>query len=265
MSLIEISSPSDPALSPYRDLTDAQLASREGLMIAEGVKVIASALSSGAKCVSLLMEKKHATGKARALVEGCACPVYLADRALLKEITGFELTRGVLGCFERPAGRTAEEVLSGASLVVVFDGLNDAENLGALYRSAAALGADGALLTSRCRDPLSRRTLRVSMGTVLSLPWARMPALEEGGAALLRSFGFETVALALRDDAVEITDARIKEIRKKALVLGPEGDGLSDDAIAACDHRAIIPMRRGVDSLNVAAAGAVAMWEMVRG
>lgn len=259
--IIHIDSLSDPALAPYARLTEAQLRTG-GALIAEGLKVIEAALDAGARCTSLLMEEKHVQGKAAALIARANVPVYAADAETLEALTGYALTRGVLACFERPGVRTPEAVLDGARRVLVLDGLNDAENVGALFRSAAALGYDALLLTDTCRDPLTRRTLRVSMGTVLRLKWAAIPRLERGGAELLARFGFETIALALRDDALRLNDPVLKLAARRALVLGAEGDGLSAGCIAACDRCAVIPMADGVDSLNVAAAGAIAMWEL---
>ena len=259
--IMEIASLDDARVEAFAKLTDAQLRAQyesgEGLFIAEGVQVSSIALDAGCWPVAMLCARRHVEGKARALAERLgACPVYVADDETLAQLTGYPLTRGVLCAFRRPAARDAADVLAGARRVAVLEGLNDGANVGALFRSAAALGMDAMLLLPTCRDPLSRRTLRVSMGTVLQLPWARVDSVET-----LRAHGFTTVALALRDDSISIDDPRLKAADRLALVLGAEGSGLAPETISACDHAVRIPMHNGVDSLNVAAAGAVAFWE----
>ena len=270
MPVIEITDLSAPELAPYARLTEAQLRARQapekGLFIAEGVKVIAHALDAGCEAVSLLMPRRHAEGKARALIGRCGAPVYTADEALLSTLTGYALTRGVLCAMRRPAPRGAEEVCADARRVTVLEDIVDPTNVGAILRSAAALGVDAALLTPGCCDPLNRRAVRVSMGTVFQIPWARLGEKRadwpERGLARLKDMGFKTAAMALDERAVSIDDPRLPAEDRLAIVLGTEGDGLSPATVAACDYTVRIPMRRGVDSLNVAAASAVAFWTL---
>ena len=270
-NIVEITDLSDPALDVYARLTQPQLRSKRApenaLFIAEGVKVISHALDAGCEPVSLLMAKRHAAGKAAALIARCeGIPVYTGDEGLLAGLTGYALTRGVLCALRRPALRTAEEVCAGARRVVVLEDIADPTNVGAIIRSAAALGVDAALLTPGCCDPLGRRAVRVSMGTVFQLPWARLGEKKadwpEQGLARLKKMGFKTCAMALDETALRVDDPRLTAEEKLAVVLGAEGDGLAAATIAACDYAAIIPMARGVDSLNVAAAGAVAFWQL---
>lgn len=260
--IIEITDLSSPELTVYTRLTEAQLRSREGIFIAEGVKVAEYALKAGCRPVSLLMERKHVTGKAKELIAACGnAPVYTAESDVLARLTGYPLTRGVLCAMTRPPVRMVAEVCAKAKRLAVLEGIVDPTNVGAVFRSAAALGVDGILLTPTCCDPLSRRGIRVSMGTVFQVPWARLAAWPED-AALLQQQGFRLAALALDERAVSIDDPRLKAEKKLAVVLGAEGDGLASSTVARCDYTVKIPMANGVDSLNVAAAGAVAFWEL---
>ena len=266
-NIIEITDFSDPTLDVYARLTEAQLLNRlhpgEGLFIAESPVVIGYALDAGYQPVSLLMERRHIAGKAAALLERCGdVPVYTADREALAKLTGFPLTRGVLCAMHRPAPRPVEAVCAGARRVAVLEDIVDTTNIGAIFRSAAALGMDAVLLSPSCCDPLNRRAVRVSMGTVFQVPWARLHAWPEGGLMRLHELGFQTVAMALTDRSLSIDDPALKAADKLAIVLGTEGDGLSSETLACCDMTAKIPMFHDVDSLNVAAAGAVAFWEL---
>ncbi len=253
-------------LDVYARLTEAQIRNRlepeKGIFIAESPKVIRLALDAGYEPVSFLMEQKHIEGDAKDLLLRCPdAPVYTSERALLKELTGYELTRGVLSAMRRKPLPALDAVLKGAKRVAVLDGIVDASNLGAIVRSAAALNIDAVLFSSTCCDPLNRRAVRVSMGTVFLVPWTILP---ENGLGLLRGYGFRTAAMALVDDSLAMDDPKLKAIDRLAVVLGTEGDGLSKETIAACDFAVKIPMAHGVDSLNVAAASAVAFWELRR-
>jgi len=270
-NLIEITDFSAPELDVYARLTEPQLRARQtpgkGLFIAEGAKVIGHALDAGCEPVSLLMSRRHAAGKAASLIARCGgAPVYTADEDVLARLTGYALTRGVLCAMRRPALRAAEAVCADARRVAVLEDIADPTNVGAIIRSAAALGVDAVLLTPGCCDPLGRRAVRVSMGTVFQVPWARLGAEKadwpDPGLARLTSMGFRTVAMALDRRAVRIDDARLQSADRLAIVLGAEGDGLAPATVAACDDIARIPMARGVDSLNVAAASAVAFWQL---
>ena len=269
--VIEITDFSAPELDVYARLTGAQLHAcpQGGLFIAEGVTVIGHALDAGYRIASLLMEKRHITGKAAGLIASCGdVPVYTADSRTLEQLTGFALTRGVLAAFYRPELPTLAQVCVGARRVAVLEGLNDPTNVGAVMRSAAALGMDAVLLTPSCCDPLHRRAVRVSMGTVFQVPWTRIGQQAqdwpEAGMTLLREMGFATVAMALSEDSVEIDDPCLVQEERLAVILGAEGDGLAKTTIARCDYTARIPMLHGVDSLNVAAASAVAFWQLCR-
>lgn len=255
--IIELTTLEVPAAAPYRQLTGRQLA-EENLFIAESENVILAALDAGCRPLSLLMERRHITGKGQKLVEACGVPVYTADDAVLESLTGFRLSRGILCAMERPAPVQAERIAGAARRIVVLENVVDGTNVGALMRSAAALGADGVLLTPDCCDPLQRRAARVSMGAVLRIPWA----VCDDPLAILKAAGFTAAALALRDNAVSIGDGRLKSAEKLALFLGAEGDGLRQETIDGCDHAVIIPMYNEMNSLNVAAAGAVAFWEL---
>ena len=265
--IIEIRDLFDPALDVYARLTEAQLRCRlepeRGVFIAESAKVIDVALRMGYSPVSLLMERRHLAGQGGALMARCGdVPVYTADRDVLAALTGYTVNRGILCAMRRPAARDPEAVCAGARRIAVLENIVDSTNVGAIFRSAAALGMDGVLLTESCCDPLNRRTVRVSMGTVLQVPWAYIPDWPVGGIERLRAMGFATVALALDEDALDIDDGRLAAADRLAVVLGTEGDGLSPRTVAACDWAAHIPMKNGVDSLNVAAAGAVAFWQL---
>lgn len=254
-------------LNVYARLTQAQLRNRlepeKGLFIAESPKVIGTALSAGLEPVSFLMEQRHITGDAASLLARFPdVPVYTAERELLARLTGYTLTRGVLCAMRRPAQKSPSSVIAGAKRIAVLEGVVDATNIGAIFRSAAALGMDAVLLSPTCCDPLTRRAVRVSMGTVFQLPWATFDTWPAGGMEILRGAGFATCAMALRDDSLALGDERLNSIPKLAIVLGAEGDGLANGTIAACDYTVRIPMAHGVDSLNVAAASAVAFWEL---
>ena len=264
--VIEITNFSDPALDVYARLTEAQLMNRfepaKAMFIAESPKVIHRALDAGYVPVSMLMERKDIDGSAAQIIARCPeIPVYTADEELLCNLTGYHLTRGVLCAMKRPPLPTLEQTLQGAKRVAVLDNVQNPTNVGAILRSAAALGMDAVLLTPGCSDPLYRRAARVSMGTVFQIPWTFFP---EGKPwyEQLRELGFKSAALALKDDTLSIDDPRLVAEKKLALVLGSEGDGLSDAAIDGCDYTVKIPMYHGVDSLNVAAASAVAFWEL---
>ena len=270
MPVIEIKDLTMPALLPYAGLTQAQLRSRrhpeQAMFIAESPKVISAALDSGCRPVSFLMDRKHIQGQGAALLERCGdVPVYTADGAVLEQLTGFALTRGILCAMRRPELPTPEEICGKASRIAVLEGIVDPTNVGAIFRSAAALGMDAVLVTPTCCDPLHRRAARVSMGTVFQVPWTylgdKAADWPERGIDRLRAMGFQTAALALRESALSIEDPRLK-VDKLAILLGTEGDGLAEDTVAKCDWPVIIPMSHGVDSLNVAAASAVAFWQL---
>ena len=270
-NIIEITDFHAPELDPYARLTQNQLRNRlepeKGIFIAESPKVIDRALDAGYKPVSLLMERKQITGPAAGILSRCGdAPVYTADRELLAELTGFELTRGVLCAFRRPAPRPVEELCKNARRMVVLEGIVDSTNVGAIFRSAAALNMDAVLINPSCCDPLCRRAVRVSMGTVFQVPWGQLgetPAdWPEKGMDILHSLGFKTAAMALSDRSVSIDDEQLAKEPKLAIVLGTEGDGLAAGTIASCDYTVKIPMSHGVDSLNVAAASAVAFWQL---
>ncbi len=272
-NIVEITDFHAPELDPYARLTQNQLRCRlkpeKGIFIAESPKVISRALDAGYEPVSLLMERRQITGPAAEILTRCGdAPVYTADRELLAGLTGFELTRGVLCAFRRPAPRSAEELCKEARRVAVLEGIVDSTNVGAIFRSAAALNMDAVLINPSCCDPLCRRAVRVSMGTVFQVPWAQLgetPADWPGqGLARLRAMGFKTAAMALSDRSVPIDDEALAAEPKLAIVLGTEGDGLAHATIAACDYTVKIPMSHGVDSLNVAAASAVAFWQLGR-
>lgn len=270
-NIIRITDLLDPALDVYVRLTGAQLRNRlepdKGVLIAESPTVIEVALAAGLEPISLLTDERLLGGAVECLIEKHPdLPVYVADRELLRELTGFELTRGALCAMKRPTLPAVEELLKDAKRVAVLEGVTDSTNIGALFRSAAALGIDAVLVTPTCCDPLCRRAVRVSMGTVFQVPFTRIgetPAdWPEAGMARLRALGFKTCAMALSDRSVSIDDPRLAKEDKLAIILGTEGDGLSSSTIADCDYTVRIPMSHGVDSLNVAAAGAVAFWEL---
>ena len=272
-NIVEITDFHAPELDPYARLTQNQLRCRlepeKGIFIAESPKVISRALDAGYEPVSLLMERRQITGPAAEILTRCGdAPVYTADRELLAGLTGFELTRGVLCAFRRPAPRSAEEPCKAARRVAVLEGIVDSTNVGAIFRSAAALNMDAVLINPSCCDPLCRRAVRVSMGTVFQVPWAQLGETSADwpgqGLARLRAMGFKTAAMALSDRSVPIDDEALAAEPKLAIVLGTEGDGLAHATIAACDYTVKIPMSHGVDSLNVAAASAVAFWQLGR-
>lgn len=273
-TIIEIANLSDPALAPYVRLTEAQLKNRlhpeDGLFIAESPVVIACALDAGYEPASFLMERRHIAGKAAALLARCPeVPVYTADSDVLEALTGYPLTRGVLCAMRRRPLPSVEAICKDARRAAVIEGVVDATNVGAIFRSAAALGVDAVLLTPTTCDALNRRAVRVSMGTVFQVPWTRVgdsaADWPEDGLARLRKMGFTTCALALSDGALSIDDPALTRCERLALVLGSEGDGLAPATIARCDCVARIPMAHGVDSLNVAAASAVAFWVVGHG
>lgn len=269
--LIEITSLDLPELGVFTRLTEAQLRNRlepeKGIFIAESPKVIARALEAGYQPLSLLMERKHLEGQGRDIMERCGdIPVYTGDNDLLAALTGYQVNRGILCAMRRPVLPTVEELCAGARRVAVLEGIVDSTNVGAIFRSAAALHMDAVLVTPTCCDPLYRRAVRVSMGTVFQIPWTRIgdsPAdWPEKGLARLNDLGFKTAAMALSDNSVSIDDPALMAEDKLAIVLGTEGDGLSHTTIAHCDYTVRIPMSHGVDSLNVAAASAVAFWQL---
>ena len=264
MQLREITDFHAPELDVYARLTENQLVNRadpaNGLFVAESPLVIGRALDAGCEPVSFLMEKKHVAGKGAELLARCPdVPVYAAELEVLTQLTGFHLTRGMLCAMRRPRPTDPAGVLKNAVRLAVLENVMNPTNIGAIFRSAAALGMDAVLLTSAGSDPLYRRAIRVSMGTVFQVPWAYLP---EDWPALLHAQGFRTAAMALRDDSVRLDDPRLLAEEKLAVVLGTEGDGLSSHTIAACDYTVRIPMAHGVDSLNVAAASAVAFWQL---
>ena len=270
--IIEITDLADPALDPYARLTENQLRNKlepeKGVFIAESPKVIARALDAGYTPLSLLMEPAKIDGPARGILARIApdTPVYTADRGTLAQLTGYALTRGVLAAFRRPALPAVEALCRNARRVAVLENIVDSTNVGAIFRSAAALHVDAVLLTPSCCDPLCRRAVRVSMGTVFQVPWTRIGASPAdwpaAGLDRLAALGFKTAALALTDRSVPIDHPALMAEERLALILGTEGDGLAPETIARCDYTARIPMSHGVDSLNVAAASAVAFWQL---
>lgn len=270
-NIIEITNFNAPELDVYARLTENQLLNRhepeKGLFIAESPKVIERALDAGCIPVSLLLERKHITGQAQHIVARCQdIPVYTADFDVLTQLTGFNLTRGALCAMRRPPLPTVEEVCSGARRIAILENVVNPTNVGAIFRSAAALNMDAVLLTPACSNPLYRRAIRVSMGTVFQIPWTFLgtndtewskPAMD-----ILKRMGFRTAAMALSDHAVNIDDPQLMSEEKLAIILGTEGEGLAASTIADCDYTVCIPMSHGVDSLNVAAASAVAFWQL---
>ena len=272
MDLREITDFNAPELDVYARLTENQLVNRadpdNALFIAESPLVIGRALDAGCVPVSFLMERKHVEGKAQGLLERCPpdIPVYAAPLEVLEQLTGFKLTRGMLCAMRRPKLPSVEEVCAGARRVAVLENVMNPTNIGAIFRSAAALNMDAVLLSSAGSDPLYRRAVRVSMGTVFQIPWTRIGTSAadwpEAGMARLRAMGFRTAAMALREDSVSIDAPELEAEEKLAVVLGTEGDGLAASTIAGCDYTVRIPMAHGVDSLNVAAASAVAFYQL---
>lgn len=264
MNLIPITDFEAPELDIYARLTEAQLLNRfepkKGMFIAESPKVIMRALDAGCVPVSILAEQSHINAEATEVIGRCGeIPVYTSGLEVLTKLTGFQLTRGMLCAMMRPKLPGVEEVLAGTTRIAVLEEIQNPTNIGAIFRSAAALGMDAVLLTKGCSNPLYRRSARVSMGTVFQVPWTY---LEENWIGQLRSAGFKTAAMALRDDSYAIDAPELRQIQKLAVVLGSEGDGLENTTIAHCDYTVKIPMFHGVDSLNVAAASAVAFWEL---
>jgi tRNA G18 (ribose-2'-O)-methylase SpoU len=269
--IIELTDLALPELDVFARLTETQLRNRlepeKGIFIAESPKVIACALDAGYEPISFLMERKHIDGQAREIIARCGdIRVYTAERDLLACLTGYSLTRGVLCAMRRPQLPNVEEICVNARRVAVMDGIVDATNIGAIFRSAAALHMDAVLVTPTCCDPLNRRAVRVSMGTVFQIPWTRIGVRSSEwprpGIQRLHNLGFKIVAMALDDNALSIEDPRLLDEEKLAIVLGAEGDGLAPSTISDCDYTACIPMAHGVDSLNVAAASAVAFWQL---
>ena len=255
---------SDPELDIYARLTEVQLLNRrepdKGIFIAESPKVIERALNAGCVPISFLMETRHVENQAKELIARCGdIPVFTAELDVLTQLTGFKLTRGMLCAMYRPKLPTVEEICKNARRVAVLEDVMNPTNVGAIFRSAAALGIDAVVLTSASSDPLYRRSIRVSMGTVFQVPWTY---LGEDGIRDLRRLGFKTAAMALKSDSLPIYDPRLKDIDKLSIVLGTEGDGLAAGTIADCDYTVLIPMSHGVDSLNVAAASAVAFYQL---
>ena len=264
MNLIEITDFTAPELDVYARLTEAQLLNRfepkKGMFIAESPKVIQRALDAGCEPVSILVERSRISGESLEVIERCGeIPVYTAGLDVLTQLTGYQLTRGLLCAMRRPKLPTAAEVLSVARRVAVLEDVQNPTNVGAIFRSAAALGMDAVLLTPACSNPLYRRSCRVSMGTVFQVPWTYM---DEDWIETLRNHGFKSAAMALRDDSYSIDAPELRQVERLAVVLGTEGDGLADGTITSCDYTVKIPMYHGVDSLNVAAASAVAFWEL---
>lgn len=247
-----------PEIALYSRLTDKQLQVQQGVMIVESPKVIRMALRAGCRPLSVLCEEKHIEGDAKEIIASLPnIMVYTGEREVLSRLTGYTLTRGVLMAMERPRERSAQEVTAGARRIAVLDAVCDTTNIGAIFRSAAALGLDAVLLSNGACDPLNRRAIRVSMGTVFAIPFARIGGIDE-----LHALGFKSVAMALRHDNIPISSPLLKAESRLAIVVGTEGDGLSEETISAADYVARIPMREGVDSLNVGAAAAIAFWEL---
>lgn len=277
-NIIEITDFAAPELDIYARLSEAQLLHyyepKPGIFLAESPKVIERALDAGYRPLSLLLQREHITGQAREIVARCGeVPVYTADFDILTKLTGFPLTRGVLCAMQRKSLPSVEEVCAGARRIAVLENVMNPTNVGAIFRSAAALNMDAVLLTPACSNPLYRRAVRVSMGTIFQIPWtffdnrdahsdSQSIAWPQPGLSLLQDLGFRTAAMALSSDSISIDDPRLLSEEKLAIVLGTEGDGLAEQTIADCDYTVRIPMAHGVDSLNVAAASAVAFWQL---
>ena len=269
--IIEITDLNDDRIGLFTRLTEAQLRNRlepeKGIFIAESAKVVRLALEMGCKPVAYLMERRQLTNQGREFIENAgSVPIFTADDEVLEGLTGYRLYRGVLAAMRRPKLPSVDEVLKNAHRVAVLEGIVDSTNIGAIFRSAAALNVDAVLVTANCGDPLYRRAVRVSMGTVFQVPWARIGETNEDwperGLERLRSLGFKSAAMALSDDSVSIDDERLNKEEKLCIVFGTEGDGLAKETIARCDYTVRIPMAHGVDSLNVASAAAVAFWQL---
>ena len=269
--IIEITDLNDERTELFTRLTEAQLRNRlepeKGIFIAESAKVVRLALEMGCKPVAYLMERRQLTNQGREFIENAgSVPIFTADDEVLEGLTGYRLYRGVLAAMRRPKLPSVDEVLKNAHRVAVLEGIVDSTNIGAIFRSAAALNVDAVLVTANCGDPLYRRAVRVSMGTVFQVPWTRIGETNEDwperGLEKLRSLGFKSAAMALSDDSVSIDDERLNKEEKLCIVFGTEGDGLAKETIARCDYTVRIPMAHGVDSLNVASAAAVAFWQL---
>ena len=273
-NIIEITDFQAPELDVYARLSENQLLNRcepeKGMFIAESPRVIERALDAGYRPVSCLVEKRHIEGEAKEIIRRCGeignVPVYTAEFDVLTQLTGFKLTRGMLCAMRRPPLPEVRQICEGSRRIAILENVVNPTNVGAIFRSAAALGIDAVLLTYDSSDPLYRRAVRVSMGTVFQIPWTffEKDAWPEKGIRLLRELGFRTAAMALCDDSVSIGNPQLLAEEKLAVILGAEGDGLASSTIADCDYTVRIPMSRGVDSLNVAAASAVAFWELGR-
>lgn len=272
-NIIEIKDFHAPELDVYARLTENQLLnlpdSEHGLFIAESPRVIERALDAGYIPVSFLLERKHIDGEAKNMIARCeGIPVYTADFEVLTRLTGFKLTRGALCAMQRPALLDLRTVCAGARRIAVLENVMNPTNVGAIFRNAAALNLDAVILTPACSNPLYRRAVRVSMGTVFQIPWTffarELPDQPPADIDILKELGFVTIAMTLEADSLSVTDPRLKSAEKLAIVLGNEGDGLAADTIHACDYTVRIPMNHGVDSLNVAAASAIAFWELGR-
>lgn len=271
--IIEVTDLCEKGPDIFANLTERELRNayekKGGVFIAESPKVIERAIDAGYEPISFLMEEKHITGDAAGIISRCSeLPVYTAPRDVLEKLTGYKLTRGVLGAFKRKEGGDYTEICKKAHRIAVLENIADATNVGAIFRSAAALGIDAVLLTPECADPLCRRCLRVSMGNVFLVDWARIGNNEgdwpEKGMKALKEMGFKTLSMALRNNSVSIDDPVLYNEDKLAILLGTEGDGLLKETIDSSDYVAKIPMKEGVDSLNVAAAGAIIFWELRR-
>lgn len=270
INIIEITDFAAPELDVYARLTEVQLLNRhepeKGIFIAESPKVIERALDAGCVPLSFLMERKHVETQAKDLIARCPdVPVFAAEYEVLKQLTGFPMTRGTLCAMRRPSLPSVEDVCKGARRIAILENVVNPTNVGAIFRSAAALNMDAVLLTGDCSNPLYRRAVRVSMGTVFQIPWTFFDDSTEwpsAGLRLLHDLGFKTAAMALSDDSVSIDDPQLLSEKKLAIILGTEGDGLACGTIADCDYTVRIPMSHNVDSLNVAAASAVAFWQI---
>lgn len=263
MPIIKIDSLTQAGVEVFSTLTEAQLRRDiepdKGIFIAESPKVIQVALNAGNEALALLCEERHIQGDAAAIIERCPdIPVYTGSRELLASLTGYTLTRGVLCAMRRPAPRPLCEVLQNARRVVIIDSVTDTTNIGAIFRSAAALGIDAVLLTRTSCDPLNRRAVRVSMGSVFLVPWTWIDDIERD----MHAAGFSTAAMALTDNSISIDNPLLKNLEKLAIIMGSEGDGLAQEVITQADYVVRIPMSHQVDSLNVAAAAALAFWEL---
>ncbi len=267
--VIRITDFNAPELDVFARLREVQLLNchepEKGIFIAESPRVIERALDFGCVPLSFLTEERQIEKEAKKILERCGdIPVYTANMDVLTQITGYKLTRGMLCAMRRPPLRSIEEICADSSRIVILENVVNPTNVGAVFRSAAALNMDAVLLTPACCDPLYRRSVRVSMGTVFQIPWCWLDAWPQAAMAYLRRMGFRTVAMALTENSVAVDDPVLLAEKKLAVILGTEGDGLAADTIADCDYKVRIPMAHGVDSLNVAAASAVAFWELGR-